>query len=102
MHRDVKDRVLFGLSYTREHAGDISVTTIRNSSGEVTGSIEYRRKDGRDISRKEIFSLGDGRLEILYSDFDEQGNWLRKELSTYNGSSLKDRTVTTRIIRYFD
>ena len=101
VHRDVKDRILFGVSYTREYDGENSTTIIKNSSGEETGSIEYRRENGRDIERVETFLLGDSRLEIIYTEFDTHGNWLRKKLSTFNGTSLKSQSITSRVIRYF-
>lgn len=102
VHLDEKERVVFGMSYTREYDGESSKTVIKNSTGEVTGSIEYTREDGRDISRIETFLLGDGELKIHYTDFDIHGNWLKKETLTYNGGSLKSRKVATRVIRYFD
>ena len=102
VHRDVKDRVLFGVSYSRVYDNENSITTIKSVTGEITGTIDYRRENGRDTERTEVFFLGDGKLEITYSDFDSVGNWLRKELATYAGNSVKDRTITTRIIRYFD
>jgi hypothetical protein len=102
MHRDIKDRILYGISYTREQFGDYSKTIVKNSSGEVTGTIDYVRKNGMDVSRTEVFLLGSAKLEITYSDFDGFGNWRRKEHSTYGGGSLKEKTVTSRIIRYFD
>ena len=101
VHLDAKQRVLFGLSYSRRLDGENSKTVISNSSGEVTGTIEYRRENGLDVSRTETFLLGDGELKIVYTDFDVKGNWLRKETLTYTGGSLKSRTVTTRVIRYF-
>lgn len=101
VHLDVKQRVVFGVSYSREHDGENSKTVITNSTGEVTGTIEYRRENGRDVSRTETFLLGDGEMKIVYSDIDGRGNWLRKETLTYKGSSLRGRTVTTRLIRYF-
>ncbi len=101
VHRDVKDRILFGVSYTRVYDGENSTTIIKDSSGEETGSIVYLRKNGRDVQRTETFRLGDGKLEIVYTDFDSQGNWLRKEMSTYSGGSLKSKSITSRVIRYF-
>jgi hypothetical protein len=101
VHRDVKDRILFGVSYTRAYDGENSTTIIKNSAGEETGSIEYRRENGRDVRRTETFLLGQSKLEIVYTDFDTQGNWLRKEMSTYNGKSLKSQSITSRVIRYF-
>ncbi len=98
---DVKGRVVFGVSYTREYDGENSKTIIKNSSGEVTGTIEYRREDGRDVSRTESFLLGDSELKIIYGDFDEMGNWLSKETATTNGNTLKNRTVSSRVITYF-
>ena len=100
VHRDVKDRVLFALHYSREYDGENSMTTIRDSNGEISGTIDYRRENGRDVRRTEVFLLGSSRLEIVYTSFDERGNWLRKELTTYNGATVKERTVTSRIIRY--
>jgi antitoxin component YwqK of YwqJK toxin-antitoxin module len=102
VHKDVKDRILFGVSYTREYDGENTKTIIKNSAGDETGSIEYRRENGRDVMRTETFLLGSGKLEIVYTDFDEQGNWLRKEMSTYNSGALKSRSVTSRVIRYFE
>ena len=102
VHRDVKDSILFGVSYTREYDGENSTTIIKNSAGEETGSIEYLRENGRDIRRTETFLLGESKLEIVYTDFDSQGNWLRKEMSTYNGRSLKSQSITSRVIRYFE
>jgi len=101
VHRDVKDRILFGVSYTREYDGENSTTVIKNSAGEETGSIVYRRENGRDVERVETFLLGDSKLEITYTEFDAHGNWLRKEMSTYNGTSLKSQAITNRVIRYF-
>ena len=102
VHRDAKDRILYGLTYVREQYGEYSKTIIKNSSGEVTGSIDYLTKNGKDVRRTDVFLLGAGKLDMTYSEFDEYGNWLRKELSTYDGSSLKERTITRRTIHYFD
>ncbi len=102
VHLDEKDRVVFGMSYTREFSGESSRTVIKNSSGEITGSIEYKRENGKAVSRAETFLLGDGELKILYTDFDDYGNWLRKETLTYDGGVLKSRSETTRKIRYFE
>ena len=102
MHRDIKDRILYGVSYTREQYGDYSKTIVKNSSGEVTGTIDSVRLNGMDVSRAEVFLLGSGKLEITYSDFDRFGNWRQKEHNTYDGGTLKTKTVTNRIIRYFD
>ena len=97
---DEENRVLFALHYSREYDGESSVTTIRDSNGDISGTIEYRRENGRDVRRTEVFLLGSGRLEIAYTNFDSRGNWLRKEITTYNGATVKERTVTSRIIRY--
>jgi len=102
VHLDVKGRVVFGLTYTREYDGENVKTTVTDGHGEVTGTIEYRRANGRDVSRTEVMFLGDGELRIVYAEFDEKGNWLRKETETYKGNSLKSRTVTNRLISYFD
>lgn len=102
VHRDVKDRVLFGVSYTRERYGENTRTTIKNSKGEVTGTIDYIRRNGKDVERTEIFLLGNTKLEITYSEFDDYGNWLRKVLVTYESGSVKEREIASRTIRYFD
>lgn len=103
IHRDVHGMVLYGLSYSREKDGNTDITTVRNHRGQVSGTIETERQtDGALAFRREKFLLGEEEMVISYSEFDEKENWLRKQLSTYAGSSLKKQTVTTRFIRYFD
>ena len=103
IHKDVKGYVLYGLNYTRETVANLEITTVRNHRGHVSGTIETQRNpDGSVLARTEKFLLGENEMVIEYSDFDELENWLRKEVSTYSESSLKDRTVTTRFIRYGD
>jgi len=102
IHLDKKNNVAVGIIYERTQDGDDVKTIIKDNSGEITGTIHYLREDGRDVKRTETLLLGDGELKIVYSDFDPRSNWLSKATEIYKGGSLTSRTVTSRVIRYFE
>ena len=102
IHLDKKNNVAVGINYEREQDGDDTKTIIKDSSGEITGTIHYLRENGRDVKRTETILLGDGELKIIYTDFDPESNWLSKATEIYKGGSLTSRTETSRVIRYFE